>query len=725
MSTNAIVYGDISPNVVDGSSIWLASITEVLAGIFDTVHLQLKMPPQNERIIGRLRNFKNIEIHVPVLSDGEVLSPAEAAGVVEKLAQVTKPSAVIARGLDVCNSFCQSGVIAPVLWAYATDLPFPPEKLSKKTINRLNRIAGRAHRLFAQTEPARSYLESIVSLAPGKTVLLNPMVPDYAFGAPEKTVPLDKSRTLRLVYAGKLAKDWKTLEMLQVPKALRDLGVSAELIVVGDKFNRASDDPHWIARMRSTLEEMDKDLDSGVTWAGGLSRTDSIEIIKKSDLGIGWRTNALNSTLEISTKALEYSAAGAVPLVNRNGDHQQLYGADYPFFADGDDTAEHLAQKIVEGLPIIDAARKQAFKVAQSYSMSRTRQRLEEIFSNAGSLELSPAGKKRKLLIVSHDLKFMGEILPRLERDPRFDIQRDNWDSLHIHDEKESKRVLQDADIIFCEFAGPSVVWHSKNKPDGAMLVVRLHGFEVRSNAPWLRDINLENVDHWIVVSDLYKEKVLESMPVQSDHVHVVPNTLDLADFDRPKLEHARFHIGLVGMVPFLKRPDRALDLLEKLLAEDNRYILHIKGRMPWDYPHEWKKPIQKQLYLEFFNRIAQDSQLKNSVVFDPFSSDIANWHRGIGFILSPSDLESFHLAPAEGMAARTIPLIWDREGAKDIFSSDYIYDSLDSLTDEILRLRDPILFRAEGESARNFASRWNVPKVYEEWMQIFSEPNF
>ena len=55
---------------------------------------------------------------------------------------------------------------------------------------------------------------------------------------------------------------------------------------------------------------------------------------------------------------------------------------------------------------------------------------------------------------------------------------------------------------------------------------------------------------------------------------------------DRRKLEGARHHLGVIGIVPARKRLDLALDVLEELRREDDRYLLFVKSSMPWD--HWW-----------------------------------------------------------------------------------------------------------------------------------------
>ena len=67
--------------------------------------------------------------------------------------------------------------------------------------------------------------------------MMLPMVPSEAFSKEKRGENYEQSDKLRIVYAGKMAKDWKTLEMLEIPKHLRKLGIESELLVVGDKIN--------------------------------------------------------------------------------------------------------------------------------------------------------------------------------------------------------------------------------------------------------------------------------------------------------------------------------------------------------------------------------------------------------------------------------------------------------------------------------------------------------
>ena len=715
-----VVYGDVNANAIDGSSVWLVSVTRVLSRLFDEVHLILKYEAVNDILLSSIEGISNVIIHAPRgVEIGEGLTPEAAADFVDSVVADSNACAVLARGFEVSYQLGLKPRIAELLWAYVTDIPFPPKKLSERNVARLRKIAIASRRILAQTEAARSYWEGIVPESAGKTVLMPPMIPNELFKEPTE-VSAPESSPLRLVYSGKLAKEWRTLEMLELPRALSKLGVSATLEVIGSKINASSSEPSWAERMREALERANSDSASGVTWVGALSREDSMARISEADIGFGWRSEELDSSLEISTKALEYGAVGTVPLINRTTDHCAVWGEEYPFYVKAGDSIDEIAQTIASNLGQIQVARRVAFAASAEYSMSAAETRLGNAFSRAIEMN-APTNEDSvrpcRVVVASHDLKFMGELMDYLQRSSKFDVKQDRWTTLHDHDPEQSRLLAEWADVVFCEWAGPSLAWYSTHKPESTRLVSRLHRFEL--NGPWMSKVQWTNVDTLVFVSEWVRTMAREKFDLSTVNTVVLPNTVDLSDFDRPKLESARFTLGMVGFVPFLKRPDRAIDLIEKLVEEDDRYILRFKGRLPWDYPHVWNSSIQKQLYLEFFNRVSSSSRLRPRVVFDGFGADIAAWNRGVGFVLSPSELESFHLAPAEGMAARGIPLLWEREGVEQVFGAFAEDMSTEHHVNTVLSMRDKKVFAARGEECREFATRWDTTTVLPRWDEV------
>src|SRR5699024_11950489 len=127
-----------------------------------------------------------------------------------------------------------------------------------------------------------------------------------------------------------------TREMIGLPRALAALGVVAERVLSGDKVQADPAAPDWAPAMQEALASISADEVPGVSWLGGMDRASTIAEIRRADIGIGWRSHTLDSSLELSTKALEYSAAGTPPLLNASMSNRTVWGEQYPLFCTDD-----------------------------------------------------------------------------------------------------------------------------------------------------------------------------------------------------------------------------------------------------------------------------------------------------------------------------------------------------------------------------------------------------
>lgn len=322
------------------------------------------------------------------------------------------------------------------------------------------------------------------------------------------------------------------------------------------------------------------------------------------------------------------------------------------------------------------------------------------------------------LLIAGHDFKFLGELAGCLGTVPELRVQYDTWPAQDRHDVGESDDALEAADVILCEFASHNAVWYSWHKRPGQRLVVRFHGYELFQEQ--VRDINVANVDCFVFVSQFYRDRVSKELGWPVEKTAVIPNMVDPSEFDHPKELDARFHLGIVGIVPILKRPDRALDLLEALLAHDDRYVLHIRGRAPWDYNWVWQQPAVQDAYRSVYERLAEDPELLAHVAFDEFGADMGQWFRRIGWTLSPSYRETFHLAPVEGQMSGAVPVVWAREGAMEIFGERWVHEDTEAAAEFVRRTNVSSDSYAEtSRLARNEATRYEVNSVAPLWADV------
>ncbi len=171
-----------------------------------------------------------------------------------------------------------------------------------------------------------------------------------------------------------------------------------------------------------------------------------------------------------------------------------------------------------------------------------------------------------------------------------------------------------------------------------------------------------------------------------------IPNLVNVARFALPKRPGAERTLGLLGMAPMRKRLDLALDLLQALWADDRRWRLRIKGQRPEDLPWVWQRADERAYYREQFQRIAS-APWSDRVRFDPPGDDVSAWLRDIGYVLSPSDFESFHMAVGEGMASGAIPVVWDWLGSDALWPAEFVFRGVDEAAGRIAGLSiDPDL---------------------------------
>src|SRR5699024_11075961 len=106
--------------------------------------------------------------------------------------------------------------------------------------------------------------------------------PDDSFVEPEAVespaadseVPADGSaeRPLQLVYSGKFARPWQSLEIPRLPDRLAEHGLHAHVTMIGDKIQHSPSDRAFPAEMRATMARRS----DRVTWAGGMSRDEAM-----------------------------------------------------------------------------------------------------------------------------------------------------------------------------------------------------------------------------------------------------------------------------------------------------------------------------------------------------------------------------------------------------------------------------------------------------------------
>jgi len=291
------------------------------------------------------------------------------------------------------------------------------------------------------------------------------------------------------------------------------------------------------------------------------------------------------------------------------------------------------------------------------------------------------------ILFAGHDFKFASDIIEHFTN-IGWEVSLDQWDNHNKHDEERSLSYLEKADIIFCEWGLGNIVYYSHHKKPNQILAVRLHLQE--RDLPYMKNINITNIDYFFIVAPYIYEELVHKFRLPRNKTKIIYNLVNKEKYTfESNHQERKYNIGICGITPKRKRLDLALDIIEHLYNIDKRYKLYIKGKNPLEY--EWIKGCneEKEYFLEQANRIRK-MKCKKNIIFEDFSPDMNKWYQKIGYVLSPSDFESFHMVVAEGMLAGCIPIIINREGANMLFPSKYIFKTVEDMINGIKEKREP-----------------------------------
>lgn len=678
-------------NLIDGSSVWLQTLALALAATHNAcVDLLARSKPQRTDLYSELRQQPNLSIIdgtsalPPGTRVGQRLNFEQMVTAARLLDAANNYAVVVVRGLEIARNLLCFPHLLSKAWIYLTDIPQDHKVCDAETLRVLRAIAGGANRILCQSEGFASLWRAVEpALPPKRMALYSPVIPDCAGPKPSL-----RSRPVRAVYAGKFKKEWMTLEMaLNWPSTLARYP-DAELVVIGDKIHHDTTHSSYADLMKRALATTPK-----LRWVGAAPRTSVLDTLRSARVGLSWRDESMNGTLEYSTKLLEYGAAGCAAIMNRNDLHESLFGSDYPLFAN---SVYEYVSKLDVALSGEDAAQEAADrigKIAVRHQFSERVAMLSAWLQDMPSMtgKISIAKSRKKIVVAGHDLKFFTPLQSRLEaKHPECDFVVDLWNGHNGHNEEQSRRLLLDADTVVCEWCLGNLAWYSEHKAPHQQLVARFHAQETRS--PITHGINWTKVDRVAFVSDHTRAEALQALPALSHTVScVISNYLDEQAFTlRPKLADARFTLGIIGIAPMLKRFDRAVDLLKLLLEKDPRFRLRVKGHNPLTYPWILSREHEVSYYRQIWCHINSTPSLRYRVIFDPPGNDIDQWFRMVGLVLSTSDSESFHMSVGEGMLTGATPLLWNWKGAADLWPSQFVVDSTQQAADVILNAEPP-----------------------------------
>ncbi len=692
-----LVYGEQDLNLVDGSSVWQASVVEVLAAVPDAkVDVLLRAPICRDILVSDLQRSPQVTFldawnglvgcSAP---RGSRLTAEEAALYVDLLCEQQDYDAILLRSPAVARLLLRAPATLQRCWLYLTS----DSSLVGADADVRRLLAG-CRRVLCQTPEVRDALADSLRAMPGERVtVLPPMIRPWTGALPQR----DADGPFRLCYSGKFSSDYLIEEIVVAFDHAREAVPRLELHVFGDKFHG---DSAFEQRVRAMFAGT-----PGLTWHGAKPRHLVNQALSTCHVGVSWRSEAYDGSLELSTKVLEYATLGLPVLLNRTPIQRRVFGDDYGCYVQ----SEHDFVKAVKSLAgdgaAFSCAQQHVRSVARDYgfpSASRTLGAALEV--DAAAVAAQPRRRVARVLIAGHDLKF-AKFVERYFKEHRGDrVDIDVWRGHEQAETPERRSQAERADVIWCEWCLGNAVYYAQKKRPDQRLVIRLHAQEM--NLPFRHRIDWQRVDALVAIGPRTFELLGDELGARREIVRCVPNLIDTEALCQPKLPGAEFRLGLLGAAPRAKRPDLALELLQRLRKSDSRYSLSVKGRFPWEYGWLWSDPAERAYYESWFDEVRRSS----GAHFEGFG-DVRKWFRGVGVILSVSDAEGSHQAVAEGMASGCVPCIRGWDGADQLYPPEYVFQDLDEAVAMILEHREDHERRSAAcrDFARDAFDFWNL----------------
>ena len=382
-----LLFGFIDMNAMDGSAVFLTSLSNTLAKDKNIeVDLLLARPIIRDFLVKPLEEIENINIINPFQDNDFNIknNPWKEKGfldynIVEMLIKhywkKNNYDWLIVRSMETVKKILNHDEIMSKTLVYATGITQTNQFLSTIELNIIKEIYVKSAYFLCQTSEMKDFVIDLLSLdnKKNKVEILTPMIPDVkdeeGYNHNNKN-----DRNNKLVYTGKFDPHWKTIEIISAFKELKREIVSLSLDIAGDKFNKDPNNPYFQEESIYLMKETE-----GVSWYGAVPREKAKELIIDSDVGITWRSTEMDKSLELSTKLLEYGILRKAVIMNPTKMHKKIFGDDYPLYAT---TEKDFRQKIklaLQNNEVYEFAAKRMYDVSSQFVFSQTIKRLQPI----------------------------------------------------------------------------------------------------------------------------------------------------------------------------------------------------------------------------------------------------------------------------------------------------------------------------------------------------------
>jgi hypothetical protein len=362
------LYSPADLNLVSGSSIWVHSVAETLhAGERVRVTIPLMAPERRTIITDLLRRLPRVELVDPrrqlrfVPPTG--LYSTEILDLIEQLDREQRFDHIVLRSFPYCRAALGRPALHRRLWSTYILEPErdieDPEHLAD-----LASIAEASEYVIVQSEEMRALFEGLVPAGRGRTIILPPAVPP---AGPGGRTPAPRRH--RLIYAGKFHPFYPVTQMVGFLTDLRATHPDLEFHVLGDQVFRSPAHAAWADELERALTTTD-----GVVWHGALARDEVNRFVGQGGIALSlwdYRHGSRINDLVVSTKLLDYCAAGVPVVCNRTAAQETVLGEDYPLFVREPAEALPLLRALLEDAALYEDAATRCAAAAERYTYPR------------------------------------------------------------------------------------------------------------------------------------------------------------------------------------------------------------------------------------------------------------------------------------------------------------------------------------------------------------------
>jgi len=249
-------------------------------------------------------------------------------------------------------------------------------------------------------------------------------------------------------------------------------------------------------------------------------------------------------------------------------------------------------------------------------------------------------------------------------------------------------------DVTFFEWAG-SLLVQASHLPKRSRIMTRLHSVELATTAG---QVQWSNVNTVIVLNETIQRCLFTLTRDPLPQVAIVPNGVDLEHF-HPIPREFHYRLGMVCNLLPIKRVYEMLLTLYQLRIDGYPFTLHIAGKAGQG---------EVQRYVWAMQDLIAKLRIEESVKFDGYVENVADWLQDIDVFISNSYWEGQSVALLEAMASGCYCLSHCWAGAEEVLPAENIFT-----TDADLRAR--LLAYAQLPEAEKRAAQARMRAIAEE----------